>query len=60
MQLDLRHLPEFIAALVKRPPGLRFATVVGSCEGLAARLRSGDPDFIVGARTAWRGPARNC
>jgi len=44
-----RLLPESIAALVMRHPGLRVATVEGSFETLAAALRAGDLDFILGA-----------
>lgn len=48
-----RLLPESIAALVAAYPGLRVATVEGSFETLAAALRAGDLDFILGAlRTA--------
>jgi LysR family transcriptional regulator, regulator for genes of the gallate degradation pathway len=44
-----RLLPESIAGLVGKYPGLRVATVEGSFETLAASLRSGDLDFIIGA-----------
>jgi len=44
-----RLLPESIAALIRRHPGLRVATVEGSFETLAASLRAGDIDFILGA-----------
>lgn len=44
-----RLLPESIAGLVGKHPGLRVATVEGSFEALAAGLRSGDLDFILGA-----------
>ena len=44
-----RLLPESIAGLVGKYPGLRVATVEGSFETLAASLRSGDLDFILGA-----------
>ncbi len=44
-----RLLPESIAGVVGRYPGLRVATVEGSFEALAASLRSGDLDFILGA-----------
>lgn len=44
-----RLLPESIAAIVARHAGLRVATVEGSFEALAARLRAGDLDFILGA-----------
>ncbi len=44
-----RLLPESIAGLVAAYPGLRVATVEGSFETLAASLRSGDLDFILGA-----------
>lgn len=48
-----RLLPESIAGLVRQHPGLRVATVEGSFETLAANLRAGDLDFILGAlRTA--------
>lgn len=44
-----RLLPESIAAVVARYPGLRIATMEGSFEALAASLRAGDIDFILGA-----------
>lgn len=44
-----RLLPESIAALVSGHPGLRVATIEGSFETLAASLRAGDLDFILGA-----------
>ncbi len=44
-----RLLPESIAGLVSAYPGLRVATVEGSFETLAASLRAGDLDFILGA-----------
>jgi LysR family transcriptional regulator of gallate degradation len=44
-----RLLPESIAAVVAKFPGLRVATVEGSFENLAASLRAGDIDFILGA-----------
>lgn len=44
-----RLLPEAIAGVVAAHPGLRVATVEGSFESLAAGLRAGDLDFIVGA-----------
>ncbi|MFO1310713.1 MAG: LysR family transcriptional regulator [Burkholderiales bacterium] len=44
-----RLLPEAIAGVVAAHPGLRVATVEGSFETLAAGLRAGDLDFIVGA-----------
>ena len=44
-----RLLPEAAAAVVDAHPGLRVATVEGSFEALAASLRAGDVDFIVGA-----------
>ncbi|MFO1302212.1 MAG: LysR family transcriptional regulator [Burkholderiales bacterium] len=44
-----RLLPEAIASVVAAHPGLRVATVEGSFETLAAGLRAGDLDFIVGA-----------
>ena len=44
-----RLLPESIAGVVTRCPGLRVATVEGSFETLAASLRAGDLDFILGA-----------
>jgi LysR family transcriptional regulator of gallate degradation len=44
-----RLLPESMAAVVARHPGLRVATVEGSFETLAASLRAGDIDFILGA-----------
>jgi LysR family transcriptional regulator of gallate degradation len=44
-----RLLPESIAGLVGKYPGLRVATIEGSFETLAASLRSGDLDFILGA-----------
>jgi LysR family transcriptional regulator of gallate degradation len=42
-------LPESIAAVIARHPGLRIGTVEGSFEALAASLRAGDLDFILGA-----------
>jgi len=44
-----RLLPESIARVVAGHPGLRVATIEGSFEALAASLRSGDIDFILGA-----------
>lgn len=44
-----RLLPESIANVVAQYPGLRIATVEGSFESLAASLRAGDIDFILGA-----------
>jgi LysR family transcriptional regulator, regulator for genes of the gallate degradation pathway len=44
-----RLLPLSIAAAVEKYPGLRVATVEGSFETLAAHLRAGDVDFILGA-----------
>ena len=44
-----RWLPTAIARLVEAHPGLRVATVEGSFELLAAGLRAGDLDFILGA-----------
>ena len=44
-----RLLPESIAGVVSRHPGLRVATMEGSFEALAAALRAGDLDFILGA-----------
>jgi LysR family transcriptional regulator of gallate degradation len=44
-----RLLPEAIARVVARYPGLRVATVEGSFEALSASLRAGDIDFILGA-----------
>jgi LysR family transcriptional regulator, regulator for genes of the gallate degradation pathway len=42
-------LPECIACVVAKYPGLRVATMEGSFEALAAGLRAGDVDFIIGA-----------
>jgi LysR family transcriptional regulator of gallate degradation len=42
-------LPSAIAALVARYPRLRVSTVESPYEALAAALRSGDIDFIIGA-----------
>lgn len=44
-----RLLPEATAAIVAAHPELRVATVEGSFEALAASLRAGDLDFILGA-----------
>jgi LysR family transcriptional regulator of gallate degradation len=44
-----RVLPEAIAAVVARYPGLRIATMEGTFESLAAGVRAGDIDFIFGA-----------
>jgi LysR family transcriptional regulator of gallate degradation len=44
-----RLLPESIAELVRQHPGLRVTTVEGSFETLAASLRAGELDFILGA-----------
>jgi LysR family transcriptional regulator, regulator for genes of the gallate degradation pathway len=44
-----RLLPESIASVVAKYPGLRVATIEGSFEALAASLRAGDIDFILGA-----------
>jgi LysR family transcriptional regulator of gallate degradation len=43
-----RLLPESIAGVLGRHPGLRVATIEGSFENLAADLRAGDLDFILG------------
>ena len=42
-------LPLAIASLLARHPGLHVATVESPYEALAASLRSGDVDFILGA-----------
>ncbi len=42
-------LPLAIAALLKKHPGLHVATVESPYDALAASLRSGDIDFILGA-----------
>jgi LysR family transcriptional regulator, regulator for genes of the gallate degradation pathway len=42
-------LPESIADVVVKYPGLRVATIEGSTEMLEASLRAGDLDFIIGA-----------
>lgn len=42
-------LPSAIAALVAQHPRLRVSTVESPYEALAAALRSGDIDFIIGA-----------
>jgi LysR family transcriptional regulator of gallate degradation len=47
-------LPTAIAALLRRHPQLHVATVESPYEALAASLRSGDVDFILGAL---RGPS---
>jgi LysR family transcriptional regulator, regulator for genes of the gallate degradation pathway len=44
-----RLLPESIAAVIGKYPGLRIATLEGSFEALAAGLRAGQLDFIFGA-----------
>ena len=44
-----RLLPESIADVVVKHPGLRVATMEGTFEALAASLRAGDLDFILGA-----------
>jgi LysR family transcriptional regulator of gallate degradation len=44
-----RLLPESIASVVAQYPGLRIATMEGTFEALAAGLRAGDLDFILGA-----------
>jgi LysR family transcriptional regulator, regulator for genes of the gallate degradation pathway len=44
-----RVLPESISGVVTKYPGLRVATMEGSFEALAANLRAGDLDFILGA-----------
>jgi LysR family transcriptional regulator, regulator for genes of the gallate degradation pathway len=44
-----RLLPRAISQLLRKYPGLQVATVEGSFESLAAALRSGDIDFILGA-----------
>lgn len=44
-----RLLPESIAAVVAKHPGLRIGTMEGSFEVLAASLRAGDLEFILGA-----------
>jgi LysR family transcriptional regulator of gallate degradation len=45
-------LPRAIASLLARHPDLHVATVESPYEGLAASLRSGDIDFILGALRA--------
>jgi len=47
-----RLLPESIAGVIACYPGLRIATMEGSFEALAAALRAGDVDFILGALRA--------
>ncbi|WP_062365032.1 LysR family transcriptional regulator [Variovorax paradoxus] len=42
-------LPQAIASLLARHPGLHVATVESPYDALAASLRSGDIDFILGA-----------
>src|SRR5262249_27137829 len=42
-------LPESIAGVVSKYPGLRIATMEGTFQALAASLRAGDIDFILGA-----------
>ncbi len=42
-------LPDSIADVVAKYPGLRIATIEGSTETLEASLRAGDLDFIIGA-----------
>src|SRR6266567_1419451 len=44
-----RLLPACIAGVIAKYPGLRIATMEGSFETLAAGLRAGDLDFILGA-----------
>ncbi|HTS21036.1 MAG TPA: LysR family transcriptional regulator [Casimicrobiaceae bacterium] len=44
-----RLLPECIASVVGSYPGLRIGTLEGAFEALAASLRAGDLDFILGA-----------
>jgi LysR family transcriptional regulator, regulator for genes of the gallate degradation pathway len=44
-----RLLPGAIAQMLRKHPGLQVATMEGSFESLAASLRSGDVDFILGA-----------
>jgi LysR family transcriptional regulator, regulator for genes of the gallate degradation pathway len=44
-----RLLPESIAGVVAKYPGLRVATMEGTFEALVASLRAGDLDFILGA-----------
>jgi LysR family transcriptional regulator of gallate degradation len=44
-----RLLPESIADIVGKYPELRVATMEGTFEALAAGLRAGDLDFILGA-----------
>ncbi|HEX7987582.1 MAG TPA: LysR family transcriptional regulator [Duganella sp.] len=42
-------LPRAISDVLRRHPGLRFATVEGPFDQLAAQLRAGDIDFVLGA-----------
>jgi LysR family transcriptional regulator of gallate degradation len=42
-------LPRAISTVLKKHPDLRFATVEGPFDSLAADLRAGDIDFILGA-----------
>ncbi len=42
-------LPRAISEVLTRHPRLRFATVEGTFEKLAAQLRAGDIDFVLGA-----------
>jgi LysR family transcriptional regulator of gallate degradation len=44
-----RLLPRAISLMLRKYPGLQVATVEGSFESLAAGVRSGDVDFILGA-----------
>ncbi len=47
-----RPVAEAAAAIVAAHPGLRVATLEGSFEALAAGLRAGDIDFVLGALRA--------
>ena len=42
-------LPRAISDVLLRHPGLRFSTVEGPFDQLAAQLRAGDIDFVLGA-----------
>jgi LysR family transcriptional regulator of gallate degradation len=49
-------LPRAIARVLTRYPQVRISTVDAGTEGLAAQLRAGDLDFVLGARGASSGP----
>ncbi|RXZ32364.1 LysR family transcriptional regulator [Oxalobacteraceae bacterium CAVE-383] len=49
-------LPRAIARVLERHPQVRISTIDAGIEGLAAQLRAGDLDFVLGTRPPGSGP----